>query len=113
MREAIEKEIGKDALEKIEKQIEEETKKFAEKLATQGGWVHRYLLIDFGFTGDYFQPNSIQFYGSPEEGYFCYKKIDNASLVSLVPILNCEKVRVYWDTSTKEAVYICGYQTIP
>jgi len=111
MREAIEKEIGKDALEKIEKQIEEETKKFAEKLATQSAWIHHYLLIDFGFTGDYFYPNSIQFYSS--SGFLCYKRTDNASLVSLVPILNCKNVRVTWDTSTKEAVHIYGYQTKP
>lgn len=110
MREAIEKEIGKDALEKIEKQIEEETKKFAEKLETKSAWVHRYLLIDFGFTGDYFYPNSIQFYDS-SGAFLCYKRTDNTSLVSLVPILNCDQVRVTWDTNTQKAVHICGYQT--
>ena len=109
MREAIEKEIGKDALEKIEKQIEEETAKFKELPAIQGAWITRYLLIDHGFNSDYFYPKSIRFYKQSE--YICYKLIDNTSLVSLVPILNCENIRVWYDTSTKKVVAIIGYQT--
>jgi len=111
MKEAIEKEIGKEALEKIEKQIGKEREKYTELAATQSAWIHHYLLIDFGFTGNYFYPNSIQFYSS--SAFLCDKPIDNTSLVSLVPILNCEKVRVTWDTSTKKAVHILGYQTKP
>jgi hypothetical protein len=112
MREAIEKEIGKDALEKIEKQIEKETKKFAEKLATQSAWIKHYVLFDFGFTGDYFYPHNIAFYDSKWK-FLCYKFTDNASFVSLVPILNCEKIRVTWDKNTKVAVHILGSQTMP
>jgi hypothetical protein len=107
MREAIAKEIGKEALEKIEKQIEKETAKFTVLPAIKGAWIHHYLLIDFGFNSDYFYPNSIQFYSSE---FLCSKLIDNTSLVSLVPILNCKYVHVTWDTSTKKAVHIYGYQ---
>lgn len=69
-----------------------------------------YLLIDFGFTaGVPFQPNSVQFYSSGN-AFLCYKLVDNASLVSLVPILNCHTVQVTWNTATSEAVHIYGKQ---
>ncbi len=69
-----------------------------------------YLLIDFGFTaGVPFQPNSVQFYSSGG-AFLCSKVVDNASLVSLVPILNCHTVQVTWNTATSEAVHIYGKQ---
>ena len=68
--------------------------------ATQTAVIGYYLLIDFGFTTSTFQPNSIQFY-SNMTGFLCSKLIDNASLVSLVPILNCKTVTVTWNTTTK------------
>jgi hypothetical protein len=71
--------------------------------------VNYYLLIDFGFSTSTFQPNSIQFY-SNTAGFLCFKVIDNASLVSLVPILNCKTVTVTWNTATQEAVHIYGNQ---
>jgi hypothetical protein len=78
--------------------------------AQQSAVIDYYLLIDFGFaSGQPFQPNSIQFY-SNTSGFLCYKLVDNASLVSLVPILNCQTVRVTWNTSTQEAVHIYGKQ---
>ncbi len=71
--------------------------------------VNYYLLIDFGFTTTTFQPNSIQFY-SNTAGFLCYKLIDNISLASLVPILNCKTLTVTWNTATQEAVHIYGNQ---
>ena len=69
-----------------------------------------YLLIDFGFTaGQPFQPNSVQFYSS-SGAFLCFKVVDNASLVSLVPILNCHTVQVTWNTSNLEAVHVYGKQ---
>ena len=79
--------------------------------AQQSAFIDYYLLIDFGFTsGQPFQPNSIQFY-SNTSGFLCYKLVDNSSLTSLVPILDCDRVKVTWNTSTKEAVHIYGMQT--
>lgn len=76
----------------------------------QSAVIDYYLLIDFGFTsGQPFQPNSIQFY-SNTSGFLCFKLIDNSSLVSLVPILNCQTVRVTWNTTTQEATHIYGKQ---
>lgn len=76
--------------------------------AQQSAVIDYYLLIDFGFTaGQPFQPNSVQFY-SNTSGFLCYKLVDNASLTSLVPILNCPRVTVTWNTSTQEAVHIYG-----
>ncbi|MFC1635069.1 hypothetical protein ACFL5Z_09525 [Planctomycetota bacterium] len=73
-------------------------------------FIDYYLLIDFGFNaGQPFYPNSVQFY-SNTKGFLCYKLVDNASLTSLVPILNCENVKVTWDTATKEAVHVYGMQ---
>jgi hypothetical protein len=78
--------------------------------ATTSAVIGYYLLIDFGFTaGVPFQPNSVQFY-STSGAFLCYKVVDNASLVSLVPILNCHTVQVTWNTSTSEAVHIYGKQ---
>ncbi|HWN41356.1 MAG TPA: hypothetical protein VNW71_04010 [Thermoanaerobaculia bacterium] len=80
--------------------------------AQQSANVDYYLLIDFGFTTSTFQPNSVQFY-SNTLGFLCSKLIDNASLVSLVPILNCKTVRVTWDTTTQQALHVYGMQTKP
>jgi hypothetical protein len=77
--------------------------------ATQSAVVNYYLLIDFGFSSTTFQPNSVQFY-SNTAGFLCSKLIDNASLASLVPILNCETVTVTWNTATFEAIHVYGYQ---
>ncbi len=104
----IEKEIGKKVLKQIDKQISTEVKKVAAISSTKSAWINHYLLIDFGFTGDYFIPNSIQFYST--QGFLCSKRTDNQSLESLVPILNCERVKVTWDTATRRAVHIYGYQ---
>ena len=109
IKERIEKELGKRVIESIEKQIQLEVKRVSAALSTQSAWIDHYLLIDFGFSGDYFYPNSVQFYGST--GFLCSKRVDNTSLVSLVPILDCEYVHVTWDTATKRAVHIYGYQS--
>jgi hypothetical protein len=78
--------------------------------ATASAVIGHYLLIDFGFTaGVPFVPNSIQFY-STSWAFLCSKVVDNASLVSLVPILNCHTVLVTWNTLTLEAVHISGQQ---
>lgn len=78
--------------------------------ATASAVIGYYLLIDFGFTaGQPFQPNSVQFYSSAG-AFLCSKVVDNASLVSLVPILNCHTVHVTWNTATTEAVHIYGKQ---
>lgn len=78
--------------------------------AQQSALVDYYLLIDFGFTANQpFQPNSVQFY-SNTTGFLCFKVVDNNSLVSLVPILNCKQVRVMWNTATQEAVHVYGIQ---
>jgi hypothetical protein len=78
--------------------------------ATASAVIGYYLLIDFGFTaGVPFQPNSVQFY-STSGTFLCYKVVDNVSLVSLVPILNCHTVQVTWNTGTSEAVHIYGKQ---
>jgi hypothetical protein len=76
----------------------------------QSALVDYYLLIDVGFTANQpFQPNSIQFY-SNTTGFLCFKLVDNASLTSLVPILNCKQINVTWDTTTTEAVHVYGIQ---
>jgi len=96
--------------EQIDKGRSEAAKKAGLAAAAQAtAVVNYYLLIDFGFTTSTFQPNSIQFY-SNTAGFLCSKVIDNASLVSLVPILNCKTVTVTWNTTTKEAVHIYGNQ---
>ena len=74
----------------------------------QSATVGYYLLIDFGFTsGQPFVPNSVQFYSNTGT-FLCHKGVDNASLASLVPILNCPTIRVTWNTTTQEAVHIYG-----
>ena len=76
--------------------------------STLSAVIDYYLLIDFGFTaGQPFQPNSVQFY-SNTSGFLCFKVVDNASLASLVPILNCKQITVTWSTSTHEAVHVYG-----
>jgi hypothetical protein len=76
----------------------------------QSAFVDYYLLIDFGFTaGQPFQPNSVQFY-SNTTGFLCSKVVDNPSLTSLAPILNCKQIRVTWNTTTLEAVHVYGIQ---
>ncbi|MFL6248594.1 MAG: hypothetical protein ACJ74H_21400 [Thermoanaerobaculia bacterium] len=76
--------------------------------AQQSATIGYYLLIDFGFAaGQPFQPNSVQFY-SAGGGFLCFKTVDNASLVSLAPILSCPTIRVTWNTATQEAVHIYG-----
>lgn len=77
--------------------------------AQQSALVDYYLLIDFGFSTTTFQPNSVQFY-SNTAGFLCYKLVDNASLTSLVPILNCKQIFVTWNTATQEAVHVYGMQ---
>lgn len=77
--------------------------------AQQSALVDYYLLIDFGFSTQTFEPNSVQFY-SNTSGFLCSKRVDNASLTSLVPILGCRQIRVTWDTATLEAVHIYGMQ---
>lgn len=77
--------------------------------AQQSAWIDYYLLIDFGFSTSTFQPNSVQFY-SNTTGFLCSKAVDNASLTSLVPILQCKQVRVTWDTANLNAVHIYGKQ---
>ena len=104
----FEKKIGKQVLQEIDNEIKAEIKRIS-KAATQGAWIDHYLLIDFGFSDNVFYPNSIQFYSST--GFLCSKRIDNTSLTSLIPILNCDKVRVTWDTVTKKAVHIYGYES--
>jgi len=80
----------------------------AQVTAQQSATVGYYLLIDFGFTsGQPFVPNSVQFYSSTGT-FLCHKGVDNASLASLVPILNCPTIRVTWNTTTQEAVHIYG-----
>lgn len=83
----------------------------APRVAAQASaFIDYYLLIDFGFTaGQPFYPNSVQFY-SNTSGFLCYKLVDNTSLVSLTPILECDRVKVTWDTATKEAIHIYGMQ---
>jgi hypothetical protein len=103
--------VGKDAQQKIADQIEAEAKRSAAGATLQTARVTSYLLIDFGFSGDYFYPNSVQFYGP--SGFLCSKVVDNNSLASLVPILNCQSVYVTWDTTTKLAVHVMGAQPKP
>ncbi len=104
----VEKELGKTLVKKIESDIQLDVKKSAKSITTQSAWIDHYLLIDFGFSGNYFIPNSIQFYSSTN--FLCSKTTDNNSLVSLIPILNCKYVKVTWDTATSRAVHIYGYQ---
>ena len=105
----------KRATEAIEEQVAKLVEEPARKAAlapaqTQSAFVDYYLLIDFGFTANQpFVPNSVQFY-SNTTGFLCSKVVDNASLVSLVPILNCKQVRVTWNTATLEAVHVYGIQ---
>ncbi len=76
----------------------------------QSALVDYYLLIDFGFTaGQPFQPNSVQFY-SNTSGFLCSKLVDNTSLASLTPILQCKQIHVTWNTATREAVHVYGIQ---
>lgn len=77
--------------------------------AQQSAVVDYYLLIDFGFSTPTFEPNSVQFY-SNSTGFLCSKRVDNASLTSLVPILGCKQIMVTWNTATLEAVHIYGIQ---
>jgi hypothetical protein len=100
----IEKEVGRTTLARIEAEIAQA----APAATMQSAWIDHYLLIDFGFSGDYFYPNSIQFYSST--AFLCSKLIDNNSLTSLLPILACKNVNVTWDTATQKAVHIYGYQ---
>lgn len=100
--------IGKAALEHISKQVAGEVKRLAPAAKTAAGWIDRYLFIDFGYAGQTFQPNSVQFYKGAE--FLCSKLIDNTSIQSLVPILSCKYVHVVWDTSTMEALHIYGMQ---
>jgi hypothetical protein len=80
------------------------------KAAQKSAFIDYYLLIDFGFTTDQpFIPNSVQFYNNTE-GFLCYKRVDDSSLTSLVPILACDNVKVTWNTSTQEAVHVYGMQ---
>jgi hypothetical protein len=101
------------SLEKaVEQQVAPDMAKAASKVglaaaAQQSALIDYYLLIDFGFSTSTFQPNSVQFY-SNTTGFLCSKTIDDASLTSLVPILNCQQVRVTWDTATLKAVHIYG-----
>ena len=97
--------------EQVAKLVKEPARKAALAPASQqSGIVDYYLLIDFGFTaGQPFQPNSVQFY-SNTTGFLCSKVVDNASLTSLVPILNCKQIRVTWNTTTLEAVHVYGMQ---
>ena len=108
MKDKIEKEVGIKVIKDIEKQISLELKSVTKALTTQSAWIDHYLLIDFGYSGDFFYPNSVQFYSSTN--FLCSKKTDNTSLVSLIPILNCKYVHVTWDTATKYAVHVYGYQ---
>ena len=76
----------------------------------QSAFIDYYVLIDFGFAeGQPFQSNSVQFF-SNATGFLCYKVVDNASLTSLIPILNCKQIRVTWNTATKEAMHVYGVQ---
>ncbi|MBI4785203.1 MAG: hypothetical protein HY785_28440 [Oscillatoriophycideae cyanobacterium NC_groundwater_1537_Pr4_S-0.65um_50_18] len=106
----------KHASKTIEQQVAKLIKETADKsglAATQqqSAIVDYYLLIDFGFTsGQPFQPNSVQFY-SNTTGFLCYKVVDNASLTSLVPILDSKQIRVTWNTATSEAVHVYGIQS--
>ncbi len=96
--------------EHVDKGIQEAASKARlAKAAQQSAVVDYYLLIDFGFTTPTFQPNSVQFY-SNTAGFLCFKVTDNASLASLIPILNCKTVRVTWNTATQEAVHVYGTQ---
>lgn len=97
--------------EQVAKLVQEPARKATLAPALQrSAFVDYYLLIDFGFTaGQPFQPNSIQFY-SNATGFLCSKLVDNNSLVSLVPILNCKQVKVTWNTATAEAVHVYGIQ---
>jgi hypothetical protein len=107
----IEAEIGKAALDNIRQQIDAQIERLAAGTYTEA-WIDHYLLIDFGFTpGTPYSPNSIQFY-SPSS-FLCYKTIDNTSIQTLAPILNCKYVHVTWDTATSESVHIYGYQPKP
>jgi hypothetical protein len=105
----------KRASKAVEEQIAKLTTEPARKAALapaqqQSAIVDYYLLIDFGFTaGQPFQPNSVQFY-SNTTGFLCAKVVDNASLASLVPILNCKQIHVTWNTATLEAVHVYGMQ---
>lgn len=99
------------AEEQVAKLVKQPTTKAAlTATQQQSAFVDYYLLIDFGFTANQpFQPNSVQFY-SNTTGFLCFKVVDNNSLVSLVPILNCKQIRVTWNTATSEAIHVYGIQ---
>lgn len=103
--------ISKDLQKRIGDQVKGEVRRLAAAGPLRTARITNYLLIDFGFTGDYFYPNSVQFYDAT--GFLCAKLIDNNSLVSLVPILNCQNVYVTWDTTTSMAVHVYGSQPKP
>jgi len=106
---AIEAEIGAAALTGVQEQIEAEVQRLAPAITTASAWIDHYLLIDFGFTPNTtYQPNSVQFYSS--SGFLCYKLIDNSSIQTLAPILECKYVQVTWDVATLESVHIYGFQ---
>ncbi len=106
----------KRAIKATDGQVGMVVKKAAMKAAfapapQDSAFIDYYLLIDFGFNaGQPFYPNSVQFY-SNTKGFLCYKVVDNASLTSLTPILNCDNVKVTWKTATKEAVHVYGMQS--
>ena len=94
--------------ERIAANIADAAKRAGASATQQSAKVDYYYIIDFGYVaGQPFVPNSVQFY-SNTSGFLCYKLIDNASLVSLVPILNCPTIYVTWNTATNEAVHIYG-----
>ena len=105
----------KRASEAIDEQFGKLVKDASHKAALttvqqQSAFIDYYLLIDFGFTaGQPFQSNSVQFY-SNTTGFLCYKVVDNASLTSLIPILNCKQIKVTWNTATQEAMHVYGVQ---
>lgn len=108
----IETEIGKAALDNLQRQIEAEVQRAAPALTTASAWIDHYLLIDFGFTpGSPYQANSVQFYSAT--GFLCWKLTDNTSIQTLAPILACKYVHVTWDTATQESVHIYGLQPKP
>lgn len=101
--------VAKSTLRRIEAEIAQAVQSAAPAAATQSAWIDHYVLIDFGFSGDYFYSNSIQFFSAT--AFLCSKLIDNGSLTSLSSILACDRVHVTWDTATLRAVHIYGYQS--
>ena len=95
--------------EQVGKLVQEAARNAAlPKDTQQHAFIHSYCLIDMGYTANQpFQPNSIQFFSATD--YLCSKVVDNASLTSLAPILNCSQIWVMWNTDTQEAVAVAGY----